>query len=110
MWILGLKGLTGQSWCMLESWYTVGAQNKDCRTASQTDSAKNLVPPVPQAIMVHVPGTCCYHPKADTPTKWTFPGPKGALLARSVFFLALPRLKDFGVTVLYSLKYRVEGE
>ena len=57
MWILGLKGLIGQSWCMLESWYTVGAENKDCRTVSQTDSAKNLVPPVPQAIMVHVPGT-----------------------------------------------------
>ena len=48
---------TGQSWCMLESWCTVGAQNKDCRTVSQTDSAKNLVQSVPQAIMVHVPGT-----------------------------------------------------
>ena len=62
---------------MLKSWYTVGAQNKDCRTVSQTDSAKRLVPSVPQAIVVHVPGT--------------FPGPKGAPLARSVFFLALPR-------------------
>ena len=49
--------LTGQSWWMLESWYTVGAKNKDCRTVSQTDSTKSLVPSVPQAIMLHVPGT-----------------------------------------------------
>ena len=44
------------------------------------------------------------------PTKWTFPGPKGAPLARSVFFSCTASVKDVGVTVLFSLNYRVEGE
>ena len=33
----GAKGLTGQSWRVLKSRYTGGAQNKDFGTVSQTD-------------------------------------------------------------------------
>ena len=36
-WILGLEGLKGQSWRVLKSRYTGGAQNKDFGAVSQAD-------------------------------------------------------------------------
>ena len=40
--------LTGQSWCVLKSWYTgtMAAENEECRAVSQMDLTRSFVPSV----------------------------------------------------------------